>query len=490
MLKITDRKTGTTHLFSINDAHHHIGEDEDENENVPIGNHGSYKLSERLGKEVIEKLSVSDSRYVINEKDMQYLQERYENEKEGLIDQFVVFPMKDKFRDEGERTYSKSNKNISQWVNNESHEKKLLGFGRVDPADIDVAREMVKKFPSKLGLIGLKIHPESERIKLDSNEVIQLYIDCARLNLPIIFHTSYASDVKRIHDGVNKTISLLVENQMENLVGQLNVIAGHFSYNDEEAFRYISHPCIYGETSTLTNADEFIRMAKENINLSKFTNITLNEFREDVRRKMKDDFWTIFHVGTNWSKKLMLGTDHPFLPGENIVDLLETLFCSELSEELHPSMIQNILGKNLIDILPVNADLSPSYMKIDENNGLETRYRKNHDQLKYYVKMIKKKGVSVEPLKRKVSLSSDLAEQEKYSEALDKIAMGLSLGKKGYTLTKMLEDLELDEKLTETEKMENQSSKGQINDVEHKGLKAAKLGQYTKGIKILKKVEK
>ncbi len=482
MLKITDRKTGTTRTFFINDAHHHIGEDVDGNENVPVGNNGSYRFSEQLGKEVIERLRKSDSRYRLQEKDAEYLEERYESDKEGLIDQFVVFPMKDKFRNEGDMTYSRSNKNISQWINTEGHDEKLLGFGRVDPSKREEAREMVKRFPSEFGLMGLKIHPDSEHFYLDSSQVIQLYIDCARMNLPIIFHTSYLSDVEKIHESVNKTISLLVENHMESLVGQLNVIAGHFSYMDEEAFRYLSHPCIYGEMSTLTATDEFIRMAKENINLSEFTNTTLNEFKKGVRRRIKDDFWNIFYVGTNWSKKLMLGTDHPFLPRDNIVDLFETLFCTDLSEELHPSMIQNILGKNLIDILPVNAHISPSYdMEDKEDSRDKTRYMKKIDQLEYYMAMIKTNGVDVAPLQRKISSASSLAEEKDYLEALTTVKTGLSIGKRGYTLTKMLKERELVDLLKEEKNVAD------LDETELKALKAAKKGQYTKGIKILKK---
>lgn len=476
MLRIMDRRTGSVRTFSINDAHHHIGEDVDGNENVPVGTNGSYEFSKKLEDEVIEILKDSDSRYRIPEKEMQRGVSNSQKLPFGLIDQFVVFPMKDKFKDEGEITYSRSNKNISQWVNSEDHSDRLLGFGRADPSDIESARKMIKRFPSEYGLIGLKIHPDSERVELDSNSIIQLFVDCARMNLPIIFHTSYVSDVNKIHDGVNKTISLLVENKMEDLVGQLNVIAGHFSYDDEDAFRYLSHPCIYGELSTLTSPEDFIRSAKKKISLSYFTNETLEEFKECVQKKLKDDFWNIFDVSTNWSNKLMLGTDHPFLPRDNIIDLFECLFCSDLSEELQPSVIQNILGMNLIDILPVNTHLTPSYRAEETEGKLEkSRYEKRRVQIGYYMNIISKKGLGTGPIERKKKAAAIAIEDGDHSKGLEKINTGLKLAKRGYTLASMLRE----RKHESDEPLQDETLK--------EALETAHKGQYSKGIRILKK---
>lgn len=370
MLRLFDEETGTLRTFFVYDAHHHIGEDVDGNENVPIGNNGSYELSKKLGDEVVEMLESSTSRYRPPEKEDAVLPEMEdEDHPYGLFDQMVVFPMKDKFRDDGEIPFSKSNENICRWVNADYHKRRLIGFGRVDPSGIDDARKEVKKFPDGYGLVGLKIHPDSERFHLDSNQVVQLYVDCARMGLPIIFHTGYPSDVEDIHDGINKTISLLVENDMESLVSQLNVIIGHCSYEEEEVFRYLSHPCIYGEMSTLSQPESFIRSARENISLSDFANETLDEFSDEVGGRLKSNIWDIFQVNTHWSGKLMLGTDHPFLPRENIVDLMEALFCSDLAEELEPKAIQNILGGNLIDVLPSSVGLHVSTSKAEESRS-------------------------------------------------------------------------------------------------------------------------
>lgn len=462
MLQMIDRKTGSRRTFYINDAHHHIGEDVDGNENIPVGDNGTYDFSKRLEENVIERLKGSGSRYeVFEERPIVPMEECGSDERCGLIDQFVVFPMKDKFRDDGEITYSKSNENISRWINSEEHGERLLGFGRADPDDIEKAREMIKTFPSKYGLVGLKIHPDSERFMLDSNQILQLYIDCARLNLPIIFHTGYTSDVEKIHDGINRTISLLVENKMEELIGQLNVIVGHFSYKDEEAFRYLSHPCLYGELSTLSSSEEFFRLAMEHIDISRFMDVTLKEFRDDVRERLEENLWNIFHVSTNWSNKLMLGTDHPFLPRDNIVDLLETLFCTELSEDLDPMMIQNILGKNLSDILTVNLHMSTFH---EDTERVGESFERRKKQVEYYIEVVERKGVDTGPIERKKRAALSAGEEE----ALEKITKGLTIAKKGYTLARMLEE--------------------KSGDGVKEASEAARKGQYAKGIKILKDI--
>lgn len=361
-----DKKNDSERSYFMIDVHHHIGEDIDGNENLPIGSNGSYQFSKDLEEDVIGALKETNSRYEAADEGVikNFDDQDDENYPYGLLDQMVVFPMKDRFRNDGKIPFSRSNENISEWINSEYHHKRLLGFGRLDPSDIDMARKEVERFPLEYGLVGLKIHPDSERFHLDSQKVIQLYIDCAKMNLPIIFHTGYPSDVEKIHEGVNKTISLLIENGLENLISQLNIIVGHCSYEEERVFDFLSHPCIYGEMSTLKSPESFIGSARENIKLSNFTNKTLKEFNEEVRVQLKSNFWKIFDVNSHWSGKLMLGTDHPFLPGENIVKLFEALFSSELSEDLEPTAIQNILGRNLIGVLPVTAELSSSfYMK-------------------------------------------------------------------------------------------------------------------------------
>ncbi len=373
MLRIIDNETNTGRIFFVNDSHHHIGEEVDGNENVPIGENGSYDFSKRLEEDIKESFkNCANSRYEPPPENL--IIERNgsgtarDDHPHGIFDQIVVFPMKDKFRDEGEVTFSRSNKNISRWVNADYHRRRLIGFGRVDPGDIEGARKEIKKFPNKYGLTGLKIHPDSERFKLGSNEVIQLYVDCARMGLPIIFHTGYPSDVKDIHEGVNKTISLLVENGMEELVSQLNVIIGHCSYEEEEVFRYLSHPCIYGEMSTLSQGESFLNSARKNIRLSDFTNNTLNYFKKDVRETLKDKFWKIFQVNSHWSSKIMIGTDHPFLPKDNITKLFNAIFCSDISSDLDPWSIQNILGNNLVNLLTPNVGVHVSTFQSDHSN--------------------------------------------------------------------------------------------------------------------------
>ncbi len=377
MLKIRDRRTGNERELYVIDAHHHIGEESDGKQNIPIGNNGSYEFSKKIKNDLEDRLNTTEFRYHI-------LPDSKKTKKEfphGLFDQFVVFPMKDNFRGEGEFMYSKSNENIWEWTSSDYHNERLLGFGRVDPTDIDTARKEFKKFSTEYSFLGLKIHPESEKITLDSKEIIQLYIDCARLNIPIIFHTSYSSDVREIHRGVNRTIEMLIENRLEEYISQLKIIIGHYDYMKSETFRYLSHPSIYAELSGLRSVKKFLEKAKEEIQLARFTNNTLKKFEKDHEEYLKDKFWELFDVSTNWSSKIMIGSDHPFLPMENIVHFMEVILNSDLSNYLTLTEIQKILGKNILDILLVKYE--PKLSVINDGRSKVNSHECKVDQIGY-----------------------------------------------------------------------------------------------------------
>lgn len=466
MLRIEDRRTGAVRDLYVIDAHHHIGEEADGKKNIPIGNNGSYQVSKKLKTDVIDKLSDTTHRYKV-------ILESEEDENDypyGLFDQFVVFPMKDHYRDEGEYTYTKSNQNIFEWISSDYHKKRLLGFGRVDPSNIEKARKEVKKFTSRYGFLGLKIHPKSEKIDLDSREIVQLYIDCTKFNIPIIFHTDYPSDVKEIHRGVNKTINILIENKLEEYISQLKVIIGHHDYINHESFRHISHPSIYAELSGLKSGKEFIEKAKGEICLSKFTNQTIDEFDGIVKTKLKDHFWELFDISTNWSSKIMIGTDHPFLPVENIVNLFEDLFDSELSEQLTLSEIQRILGRNLVDILQVNCRMKPSVVIKNKLDSKVSHLNKKEEQIDYFLGIIKNldEKMPVNSLKKYKNIYGWNLEGERTQEHLSDV---LIKARKAEILAKMLDENDnLDPEVID-----------EIYDYCEKD-------QYKKGIKILKEV--
>lgn len=467
MLRIKDRKTGYVKDLFLIDAHHHIGEELDGKKNIPIGKNGSYEFSKKLKEEIKDSLSSKEHRYSV-------IPDPNGNEiSQGLFDQFVVFPMKDHFREEGEYTYTKSNENVSEWTNSSDHRKRLIGFGRVDPTDIKTARKEVKKFSTKYGFFGLKVHPESEKVSLDSKEIVQLYMDCARLNMPIIFHTDYPSDVKEIHAGVNKTICILAENKLKECISQLNVIIGHFDYIDQESFRYLTHPSIYAELSGLQSTKEFIETAKKEVCLSKFTNETIQSFNAEIRATLKAHFWELFDVSTSWSSKIMMGTDHPFFPSENIVNFFEDILNTEVSHDLRLSDIQRILGKNLIDLLEVNCRIHPSVV-IDDSESKETKYYRKKDQIEYLIERIIDidENVPIDCLND--AINHEVKDTDKKNKnMLENLNKTIVKSRKALILAKMLD-----------EKKQNYLDKKSIDEI----YEYCEKGQYQKGIKKIKKV--
>ncbi len=78
--------------------------------------------------------------------------------------------------------------NPCEWVVDAlKNEPNLVGFGTVnfDRADL---KDQVKKIKD-LGLLGIKIHPAAQEVKIDSPQLFEVYEEAERLGLFISFHT-------------------------------------------------------------------------------------------------------------------------------------------------------------------------------------------------------------------------------------------------------------------------------------------------------------
>lgn len=478
MLKIKDRKTGVIHYFNIIDGHHHIGEDEDGADNIPTGKNGSYYFSNALYDKVEKSLidKGGNKRYVLEPMNQET------SSKVGLMDQFVVFPMKDHFRDNGDNPYSLSNKNISKWVNSKSHSKRLIGFGRVRPTDLKSARDEIQKFRSVYGLEGLKIHPESERFYLDSKQVRQIFVDCARLQLPIIFHTSYESDVEKIHSSINSVISIMIKQKMEHLIGQLKIIIGHCSYNDEETFRYLSHPCIYGELSTLKDTESFLRNAEKNISIHRFMVETMPGFDSGIEGKLEENFGKIFETGIHWSNKLVLGSDYPFLPPDNVKKFFESIFTSDFSHDLEPFIIENILYKNMVSILSTPTRIYHPGDKIgnekSKTNFSKQKYSRRLDQTRYLSDLLSSRGIHSSEVDKKIKMAMIAVEKDRYDLANKHLAEGIKIGNQAICLSDMITEIKTKSSENESDPVKEQLSKAK---------EFANKGEFVRGINLLNK---
>ncbi len=78
--------------------------------------------------------------------------------------------------------------NQNVWLANEiKNESMLEGFGTIDFTKPNL-EEQVKEI-SELGLLGIKIHPAYQEVRVDSKELFRVYGEAEKKNLFISFHT-------------------------------------------------------------------------------------------------------------------------------------------------------------------------------------------------------------------------------------------------------------------------------------------------------------
>ena len=118
---------------------------------------------------------------------------------------------------------------------------KLLGLGSLFPT-MDGWEEELERI-SELGLRGLKIHPDFQKINMDEPKAIPMYRAIAKAGLPVLFHVG---DPKKDYSSPNRLVNLLRQ------VPDLIVIAAHFGgWRAWELPRAIKFPeNIYFDTSS------------------------------------------------------------------------------------------------------------------------------------------------------------------------------------------------------------------------------------------------
>ncbi len=78
--------------------------------------------------------------------------------------------------------------NPNDWIAEEiKNEPKLVGFGSIN-FEKDNLEEQVK-YIAELGLLGIKIHPAYQEVKIDSPELFRVYETAEKENLFLSFHT-------------------------------------------------------------------------------------------------------------------------------------------------------------------------------------------------------------------------------------------------------------------------------------------------------------
>ncbi|MHA1125541.1 MAG: amidohydrolase family protein [Candidatus Heimdallarchaeota archaeon] len=372
MFEVQISDTETNHKITRNlvviDAHSHVGADEENIQNLnPMAASGTIDFYKRIyhkylleenktirlpasalfnvedeEKEYELRFNVSPSSLVEN-----LLEELAENCKCGLhksaneifenswlIDLGVIFPFHDTFRNRlPEAEYRASNINIHRNISSYPGALRFIGFMRLNP---QIGFDKIKTeldYGIDLGLRGVKLHPRSDLWldEINTEEMASIMVEAARRDLPVILDTRGKKTIVDISKLVSNTLGKLGNIPHRNL----KVIIAHCAHGyigDKEVYDILAQPNIYGEISML-HGDAVKKFYKEFANHYKRTNC----FKK---------------TGIPWSKKILFGSDFPFLQEHHSLHNLQYLTSESFFTRVGTlNDLQNILGKSLLDLL-------------------------------------------------------------------------------------------------------------------------------------------
>jgi len=251
MLTATIEQEGKTRIENIFviDAHSHLGEDVDGAKmmNPLAPGTGTFdfwgNVQGRLKSEWIKtgeqsfrtsmdgkstKITWSFNPYPFTDKlyvALEALGKRYSDLKEkskfySFIDQGVVFPFQDVFRDKHpEALYRASNINVSRFTTRFPFSMKLIGYARCDPMEGEKAIKEVTYAREVLGLRGLKFHPRSERWidDIKTGKPLNVLIEAASHSMPVLFDTRGRGSILDIAELIKSTRTMIAQHYPELL---------------------------------------------------------------------------------------------------------------------------------------------------------------------------------------------------------------------------------------------------------------------------------
>ena len=330
-------KKGDRFPFYVVDAHHHMGR-ENTHQNTPPRAYEFYSLLwfelQKMASEMhdadalrflpVEVGPVESVGRVFN------IRDHWHNNSHGwLVDRTIVFPYTDDYCKHGfpeNASFHVSNDRIFRWTTQAPHSLRLIGFARIDPLDDENGRPglavgELERAILTLGLRGLKLHPLAQLFvdQLDQPVVRGVVRRAGELGIPTLFDSRNIATVERISEMV-QTI------QEEQSISSRwpRVILGHcgMSPGSPRLYEFLSHPLIFGETSTLHGKDVplLFESARDNIH-------------DPAHR---------------WSEKLIFGTDYSFLSVQ-AADVILYLLSRDFPGD--PSDIQRILAGNALSLV-------------------------------------------------------------------------------------------------------------------------------------------
>ncbi len=256
----------------------------------------------------------------------------------SFIDQSVVFPFQDVFRDKHpEALYRASNINVSRFTTRFPFSMKLIGYARCNPMEGERAVNEVKYAREVLGLRGLKQHPRSEGWvdTINSEQAVNVLIEAAKHSMPVIFDTRGKGSIMAIGELIKSTRAKLKSGH-SNLLPHFKVIIAHFAQGnigDNDVYNTIVQPNTYGDLSMLhgEGAANF---------LESFRKWFISNRKETIDNR-------------TWSQYLIYGSDYPYFGDAHAEKLIIYIINKRFFDTggtLEDS--RNILGLNLLSLLP------------------------------------------------------------------------------------------------------------------------------------------
>lgn len=214
--------------------------------------------------------------------------------------------------------------NPRKWIHNElKNETRLVGFGTIDFTK-DNLEDQVKE-TAELGLLGIKIHPAYQEVKVDSEELFRVYKQAEEENLFLSFHTGLhwhrISDYQMLlFDEVAYNFPKL-RFSMEHMGGytffkETLLIMNNYSRDDV-------HHTFAGWTSIAMETDE------------------MGNTRQGAWSITDDELCTLIHQ-TGYERSIF-GLDTPYKKADDIKKAIERIKNLPISETAK----RGILGENL-----------------------------------------------------------------------------------------------------------------------------------------------
>jgi predicted TIM-barrel fold metal-dependent hydrolase len=215
------------------------------------------------------------------------------------VDKAIVFPFTPPDLD-----FKNGNDMIAKAV--AKYPDRLIGFGRVDPRQVNSSLAEVQRIVTKLKLSGLKVHPFEQAFRINSDLVRPIFRKCSSLGIPVF--TSGGAPVVSTASQVGDMASELPD---------LTIIAAHCSQLDGSGM---------GEFDALA-------ALRENKNLF----VETSGFPET----RLDGFWEMVIKAVS-AKRLIYGSDSP---GMNMAVEIMRVTATDMTEAQQAQVLsENIAG--------------------------------------------------------------------------------------------------------------------------------------------------